>query len=330
MPASRKTIERIAKLRQVISYHNHRYYVLDDPEIPDSEYDKFLRELTTLEETHPELVTSDSPTQRVGATPATGFAQVRHEVPMLSLDNAFDEDEVMHFDRRVRERLDVPGPIDYSAEPKLDGTAISLRYEDGLLVRAATRGDGAVGEEVTHNVRTIPSIPLRLTSSDPPEILEVRGEIFMPRAGFEALNERARTAGEKTFVNPRNAAAGSLRQLDPRLTALRPLDTFVYGMAPSDSRDRLSFHSTSLEQLKNWGFKVCPQVAKVTHTSLKFATNSTTTSTASSTRSMNSSCRMIWAPCHVLHDGQLHTSFQRRNNLPKSNGWSGRSAGLEL
>jgi DNA ligase (NAD+) len=263
MPASRKTIERIAKLRQVISYHNHRYYVLDDPEIPDSEYDKFLRELTTLEETHPELVTSDSPTQRVGATPATGFAQVRHEVPMLSLDNAFDEDEVMHFDRRVRERLDVPGPIDYSAEPKLDGTAISLRYEDGLLVRAATRGDGAVGEEVTHNVRTIPSIPLRLTSSDPPEILEVRGEIFMPRAGFEALNERARTAGEKTFVNPRNAAAGSLRQLDPRLTALRPLDMFVYGMAPSDSRDRLSFHSTSLEQLKNWGFKVCPQVAKV-------------------------------------------------------------------
>jgi DNA ligase (NAD+) len=263
MPASPKTIERIATLRQAISYHNHRYYVLDDPEIPDSEYDTLLRELTALEETHPELVTPDSPTQRVGAAPATGFAQVRHKAPMLSLDNAFDENEVMQFDRRVRERLDVPGPIDYSAEPKLDGAAISLRYEDGLLVRAATRGDGAVGEDVTHNVRTIPSIPLRLMSSDPPEILEVRGEIFMPRAGFEALNERARTAGEKTFVNPRNAAAGSLRHLDPRVTALRPLDLFVYGIAPSESRDRLSCHSTSLEQLKIWGFKICPQVATV-------------------------------------------------------------------
>ena len=251
--------ERAAELRADIEGHNFRYYVLDDPTIPDSEYDNLLGELQELESRYPPLVTPESPTQRVGAAPVAGFEQVRHELPMLSLDNAFAEDSVRDFDQRVRDRLDIEGLVEYAVEPKLDGTAISIVYEHGKLVRGATRGDGTTGEDVTHNVRTIKSVPLQLVGNGYPAFLEVRGEIFMPRAGFEALNRRAREAGEKTFVNPRNAAAGSLRQLDPRLTAERPLDIFFYGVGVVRGGEILSRHSDTLAQLQTWGLKVCPE-----------------------------------------------------------------------
>ena len=200
--------QRAEKLREQIDYHNYRYYVLDDPQIPDAEYDRLLRELQALEAKHPELITPDSPTQRVGAQPLAAFGEVRHEVPMLSLDNAFDDDELTDFDRRARERLKVER-IDYTAEPKLDGLAVSLLYENGVLLRGATRGDGTTGEDITQNVRTIGSIPLRLIGAGFPRRLEVRGEVFMSRAGFQQLNERQQQQGTKLFANPRNAAAGS-------------------------------------------------------------------------------------------------------------------------
>ncbi|HKL54389.1 MAG TPA: NAD-dependent DNA ligase LigA, partial [Wenzhouxiangellaceae bacterium] len=200
------------RLRKEIAEHNHRYYVLNDPSVPDAEYDRLMRELESLEQAHPELVDPDSPTQRVGARAAEGFETVEHEVPMLSLANAFDDDEVREFDRRIRETLDIEQAV-YTAEPKLDGLAISLRYESGRLVRAATRGDGRAGEDVTANVRTIRAIPLRLRIEGAPDPLEVRGEIYMTRSGFVELNRGLEEEGGKTFVNPRNAAAGSLRQL---------------------------------------------------------------------------------------------------------------------
>jgi len=255
----RRAKQRIEKLRDEINGHNYRYYVLDDPIVPDAEYDKLLIELTELESSHPSLVTPESPTQRVGARPISGFEEVRHELPMLSLGNAFTEQDVVDFDQRVRERAQITGPMVYSVEPKLDGTAISLTYEKGKLIRAATRGDGLTGEDVTHNVRTIASIPLVLQGSDYPATLEVRGEIFMPRAGFEAFNDRARKAGEKTFMNPRNAAAGSLRQLDPKITATRPLDMFVYALGHFEGGKLASSHSESLLCLQEWGLKVCPE-----------------------------------------------------------------------
>ena len=225
--------ERLDALREQLRHHSYLYHVLDDPEIPDIEYDRLMRDLQRLEAEHPEFITSDSPSQRVGEKPIEGFSTVTHRLPMLSLDNAFSEEELRDFDQRVRKRLDLAdGAIEYAAEPKLDGAAISLMYVNGVLEVAATRGDGTTGEDVTHNARTIESIPLRIRGDDYPDVLEVRGEVFMPRAGFEAYNAAARETGEKTFVNPRNAAAGSLRQLDPKLTASRPLDIYVYSTNP--------------------------------------------------------------------------------------------------
>ncbi len=259
-----KTVqERVVVLRVEINGHNHRYYVLDDPTVPDAEYDRLMVELGELEADFPSLVTPESPTQRVGGAPIAGFAQVHHELPMLSLDNAFSDESVNDFDQRVRARLGTESAQRYAVEPKLDGTAISIVYEHGKLVRAATRGDGETGEDVTHNVRTIHSVPLVLRGSDYPVYLEVRGEIFMPRAGFEALNRRAREAGEKTFVNPRNAAAGSLRQLDPRLTATRPLDMFVYSLGVVRGAPVGATHTEALARLEGWGLKVCPESAVV-------------------------------------------------------------------
>jgi DNA ligase (NAD+) len=256
--------ERASELREEIDYHNYRYYVLDDPEIPDSEYDRLLRELQALEARHPELITADSPTQRVGAEPLDAFDEVLHRVPMLSLDNAFSEEEMADFDRRVRDKLDTEEQIVYAAEPKLDGLAISLRYEQGHLVQAATRGDGSRGEDVTHNVRTIPSVPLRLLGEGWPAVLEVRGEVYMPKQGFEALNRRAREAGEKEFANPRNAAAGSLRQLDPRITAERPLAFYCYGFGEIEGGALAPGHSAGIGKLRAWGLRISPELKQVT------------------------------------------------------------------
>lgn len=255
--------QRIQQLRDEINYHNYRYYVEDSPEIPDAEYDRLLRELQALEAQHPELVTPDSPTQRVGAEPVKAFGEVKHPIPMLSLDNAFSDDEVAEFDRRIRERLGIE-QVEYVAEPKLDGLAVSMLYEDGRLVRAATRGDGITGEDVTHNVRTIASVPLRLMGKDYPARLEVRGEVYMPKEGFEALNQRAREKGEKEFVNPRNAAAGSLRQLDPRISAERPLAVYCYGVGLVEGRELAPTHTGVLEQLQHWGLRVSPEIKPVT------------------------------------------------------------------
>ncbi len=263
MTVPKQVSRRVEALREVINTHSYQYYVLDDPEIPDAEYDKLFHELVEIETQYPQLVTPESPTQRVGAAPASGFAEVRHEIPMLSLDNAFDDDEVLAFDRRVRERLGTEDHVAYSAEPKLDGLAISIVYEQGRFRRAATRGDGTVGEDVTHNVRTIKSVPLQLRGKEHPEFLEVRGEIFMPKAGFEALNAAARKTGEKVFVNPRNAAAGSLRQLDPRVTTRRHLDIFFYGVGQISADFGLSTHSETLEQLRDWGLRSCPETEVV-------------------------------------------------------------------
>lgn len=263
MGADAATRARVLELRDEIESHNYRYYVLDDPLVSDAEYDRLFAELARLEAQYPEIVTPDSPTQRVGAAPAEGFETVRHAKPMLSLDNAFEAGAVEEFDRRVRERLGTEGPIDYSAEPKLDGVAIALLYESGRLVRGATRGDGEVGEDVTHNVRTIRSVPLQLRGKGHPRQLEVRGEIVMNRSGFEALNRRAEAAGERPFVNPRNAAAGSLRQLDPRLTARRPLEFFAYGVGAYSEPDAFASHSASLARLQEWGLRVSPETESV-------------------------------------------------------------------
>jgi DNA ligase (NAD+) len=253
---------RAAALREQIAHHNYRYHVLDDPEISDAEFDALLRELRALEAEHPALVTPDSPTQRVGGSPAAAFPQVQHRVPMLSLDNAFSEEDVIAFDRRVRERLGRDVAVDYAAEPKLDGLAISVIYEHGLLARAATRGDGVTGEDVTANVRTIESVPLRLRGTAPP-LLEVRGEVYMPVAGFLEMNARAAERGEKVFVNPRNAAAGSLRQLDPRITASRPLDLFFYAIGTLEGGAMPERQSDLAGALRDWGLRTCPEAARV-------------------------------------------------------------------
>jgi DNA ligase (NAD+) len=256
--------QRAIQLRAELADHNYRYHVLDEPIVPDAVYDQLYRELVALESQYPELITPDSPTQRVGAAPLGGFAEVRHGVPMLSLDNAFSTDDILDFDRRVRERLKADGELLYSAEPKLDGAAINLWFEKGELSRAATRGDGTVGEDVTHNVRTIRSVPLRLRGSAIPDRLEVRGEIFMPRKGFKQLNEAARQSGDKLFVNARNAAAGSLRQLDPRLTAARPLALFAYGIGTVEGGRLPARHSETLARLGDWGLPVAPEATVVT------------------------------------------------------------------
>ncbi len=262
MAASQHVVDKVESLREQIRHHNYLYHVLDAPEIPDIEYDRLVRELQKLEDDHPELITPDSPTQRVGAKPIEAFGTVEHRLPMLSLDNAFSEEEVRDFHRRVVDRLELADGgkrLRYAAEPKLDGAAVSLLYVDGVLQQGATRGDGRRGEDITHNVRTLDAVPLRLMGHDYPGVLEVRGEVFMPKAGFEAYNKRARDAGEKTFVNPRNAAAGSLRQLDPKLTAERPLDIYVYGAGFVEGRELPDSHEEVLDQLQAWGLKTCPE-----------------------------------------------------------------------
>lgn len=258
--AAKEVRERVAELREEIEGHNYRYHVLDEPSIPDAEYDRLLRELQELESRHPELVTPDSPTQRVGAEPASAFESVRHEVPMLSLGNAFSPDEIEQFHARALKTLETDH-VDYVAEPKLDGVAISLRYEDGRLVRGATRGDGTTGEDVTSNVRTVEAIPLRLRGKGWPSPLEVRGEVYMPLAGFEEYNRRMAKTGGKPFINPRNAASGSLRQLDPRLTAERPLAFFGYSVIAAS--ELAVSHFEVLELIKSWGFPVNPLVRRV-------------------------------------------------------------------
>jgi DNA ligase (NAD+) len=247
--------QRVAVLRERIEDANHRYHVLDDPEIPDAEYDKLMRELIDLEAANPELLTPDSPTQRVGAAPSGAFAEVRHEIRMLSLGNAFTSGEVEDFVRRIEQRLEIENPV-FSIEPKFDGLAISLRYEGGRFVRGATRGDGESGEDVTPNLRTIKAIPLKLRGSDFPQVLEVRGEVYMPRAAFEAWNERARNEGGKVLANPRNGAAGSLRQLDPRITAQRPLAFYTYAVGVVEGGALPSTHSATLRKFREWGLPV--------------------------------------------------------------------------
>jgi DNA ligase (NAD+) len=258
-----EVLAEVTRLRREIDEHNYRYHVLDSPTIPDAEFDRLMRRLIELETDHPELIAPDSPTQRVGATPVGEFESVQHAQPMLSLENAFGEQEAMSFDKRVRDRLEAEGivtdGIEYVAEPKLDGTAVSLLYEDGVLARGATRGDGWTGENITHNVRTIPSVPLRLHGKRPPKRLEVRGEVFMPIAGFRDFNEKARARGEKQLVNPRNGAAGSLRQLDPRITAERPLDVFFYAVGEVADWQVPAKHSEILEALQTLGLKTCPE-----------------------------------------------------------------------
>jgi len=256
-------VVELERLRGQLAEHNYRYYVLDEPTIPDAEYDRQLRRLQELEKQYPELVTPDSPTQRVGAAPQTEFGQVQHEVPMLSLDNAFSADEMLDFERRLQDRLKSQAAIEFACEPKLDGIAVSLLYRNGLLERGATRGDGRTGEDITHNVRTIPSIPLRLLGSDYPGVLEVRGEVYMPRAGFEALNQQARERGEKVFVNPRNAAAGTLRQLDPRVAAARPLQLCCYSVGQVAGGELPDRHSDILDCLQRWGLRINSESAVV-------------------------------------------------------------------
>lgn len=253
---------RHAQLRDEINEHNYRYYVLDAPTVSDAHYDRLVRELEQLERAHPDLVTPDSPTQRVGAPPLKEFSEVRHSVPMLSLGNAFADEDIVEFDRRIRERMDVD-TVTYAAEPKLDGLSLSLRYENGVLVQAATRGDGEVGENVTANARTIKTIPLRLHGKDWPSVLEVRGEIVIPKADFTRLNEERLRVEGKVFANPRNAAAGSVRQLDSHITAARPLAFFPWGLG-STAGAVATRHSEEMLTLQRWGFRVSDEL-KVVH-----------------------------------------------------------------
>ncbi len=248
------------QLRAEIHDHNYRYYALDEPQVPDAEYDRLMLRLREIESEYPQLITPDSPTQRVGAAPLSAFATVQHEMPMLSLDNAFSDEELINFNRRIQERLKHTDHIEFACEVKLDGIAVSLLYRDGILVRGATRGDGARGEDITQNVRTIDSIPLRLRGTGFPAVLEVRGEIYMPKSGFEKMNDQAREKGDKLFVNPRNAAAGSLRQLDPRITASRPLEMCAYSVGLVDGvpaeHPWPTRHSDILYALRDWGFLI--------------------------------------------------------------------------
>lgn len=253
--------KRIAELRQALEEHNYRYYVLDDPKVADAEYDRLFEALRKLESEHPELLTSDSPTQRVGGAPRPGFEEVQHRLPMQSLRKCADEGELRDFDRRVRETLNVEFAT-YAAEPKLDGLAVSLTYENGVFVRGATRGDGTTGEDITENLRTIRRIPLRLRGDAPP-VIEVRGEVYLPLAGFKRMVEEATASGDKVPVNPRNAAAGSLRQLDSRITAKRPLAFYAYGVGYSEGWKAPKLHSQALEQLRGWGFPVSEYVKTV-------------------------------------------------------------------
>lgn len=257
-------LDKVEWLREQLRYHEYQYHVLDTPQIPDVEYDHLMLELKNIELEHPELITSDSPTQRVGAVPLTEFEQIRHVLPMLSLDNVFDEQSYLAFNKRILDRLNDQQDICFCCELKLDGLAVSILYEDGQLVQAATRGDGFVGENITANIRTIRAIPLRLQGTQIPHRLEVRGEVFMPHKGFERLNELARIKGEKVFANPRNAAAGSLRQLDPKITAKRPLTFCCYGIGIMEGGQLPDSHWQRLQQLKTWGLPVSSEIRQLT------------------------------------------------------------------
>ncbi|WP_375055798.1 NAD-dependent DNA ligase LigA [Zobellella sp. DQSA1] len=254
---------RILALREQLDSYNYQYYVEDAPTVPDAEYDRLMRELVALEQAHPELMDADSPSQKVGGVPVSAFPEVRHALPMLSLDNVFSDEELAAFEKRVMDRLGVADPLDFCCEPKLDGLAVSLVYEQGRLVQAATRGDGTTGEGITENVRTIRAVPLKLKGEGWPARLEVRGEVYMPRAGFENMNQAARAEGGKVFANPRNAAAGSLRQLDSRITAKRPLAFYCYGVGLVEGEALAERHFDILQQLKQWGLPVCPEIKRV-------------------------------------------------------------------
>lgn len=253
--------QQIDTLRHDLRRYEYEYHVLDNPTIPDAEYDRLFHQLKALEAAHPELITADSPTQRVGAKPLSGFAQIRHEIPMLSLDNAFSDEEFYAFVKRIEDRLiRLPEPLTFCCEPKLDGLAVSILYVNGVLTQAATRGDGTTGEDITANIRTIRNIPLQLLMDNPPARLEVRGEVFMPHAGFERLNQLALEKGEKTFANPRNAAAGSLRQLNPKITSKRPLVLNAYSIGIAEGVDLPNTHYDRLQWLKSIGIPVNPEI----------------------------------------------------------------------
>tara|TARA_R110002050_G_scaffold1244_5_gene8791 strand:+ start:88810 stop:90822 length:2013 start_codon:yes stop_codon:yes gene_type:complete len=255
--------QQATDLRDLINRYNHLYYVTDNPEVTDSEYDRLFKQLQQLEADYPTLLTVDSPTQRVGGKALDKFSQITHALPMLSLDNVFDSEELQAFDQRVRDRLNSTNIQAYAAEPKLDGLAISIRYEHGILVQAATRGDGTVGEDVTENVRTIQSVPLKLSGDNVPEVVEIRGEIVMPKAGFEALNKQQIADNKKPFVNPRNAAAGSLRQLDSKITARRPLAMYCYGVGEIQGMELPKTHSQMMQQLALWGCQISTELQQV-------------------------------------------------------------------
>jgi DNA ligase (NAD+) len=257
------TRERLEELRRLIQHHNYRYHVLDDPEIADARYDELFRELLAIETEHPDWVSPDSPTQRVGGEPLEGFTAVEHPVPMLSLDNATSREDIEAFDERVRRFLEREEPLVYTAEPKYDGIAVELTYEDGVLIQGSTRGDGRVGEDVTHNLRTIGSIPLRLREAAP-GTLDVRGEVFMTLAGFDRLNRQRVDNGEEPFANPRNSTAGTLRQLDPTVAAARPLDIFVYGVGRGVEMLGVDNHTDLLQRLAALGFKVSGRLVRGT------------------------------------------------------------------
>ncbi len=258
-----KVKARIDALKSQLEEHNYQYYVMDAPSIPDAEYDRLMRELIQLEKQHPTLISADSPSQKVGGTPLSKFDTVVHEVPMLSLDNGFEASDLIAFEKRLQDRLLSYTDIEFSCEPKLDGLAASILYENGILTRAATRGDGQVGEDITMNVKTIANVPIKLRGKNIPTKVEVRGEVFMPKAGFEQLNEKQKKAGNKLFVNPRNAAAGSLRQLDSRITAKRPLLFYAYsmGVIEGDSLTELPLHTERLAALEKWGIPLCKESA---------------------------------------------------------------------
>ncbi|MCA0403424.1 MAG: NAD-dependent DNA ligase LigA, partial [Proteobacteria bacterium] len=248
------------ELKERIRQYDYHYYVLDEPLVPDIEYDRCFKALQAIEEAHPELVTNDSPTKRVGGKAASAFPPISHIKPMLSLSNVFSEEELEAFLKRVQDRLDFEGILEFTCEPKLDGLAVNLTYENGYLTKASTRGDGTVGEDITNNIKTIPSVPLKLLVDNPPSLIEIRGEVYMPKAGFEAYNAKARLRGEKIFANPRNAAAGSLRQLDPHLTAQRPLAIYCYGIGACENYLLPKTHFELLNLLKTFGFRVSSEV----------------------------------------------------------------------
>ena len=264
MAASKKIQDQAARLRQTVTRHNYLYHTLDVPKVSDAEFDRQFRELKALEAEYPELVTDDSPTQRIGSVPLDAFDQVVHEMPMLSLDNAFGKADMQDFNRRIMTRLETDNAVTYACEPKIDGVAVSLLYENGRLTRGATRGDGTTGEDITQNVRTITSIPLNLMGNDYPHRLEVRGEVYFSLPRFNQMNREAESSGQKVFANPRNAAAGTLRQLDSRETARRPLTMFAYSVGVVAGAEMPATHSTVLARLGSWGLRINPLIASVT------------------------------------------------------------------